>query len=527
MKFITVLRSNLSFLFLVLAAISCRPKPDPEPRPEQEQTAVFESSFEAVANMGVGWNLGNTLESLWSGDTDGRNWKEWETGWGQAVTTPELMSMMKDAGFGAVRVPVSWGVHMDADGKVYDEWMDRVNEVVDYVVDAGLYCIINVHHDTGADEELAWLVASPECYAREKTRFEGLWKQIAERFRDYDHHLLFESFNEMLDESRSWCFASMNLGYDESAAAGAYTAINDYAQCFVDVVRSTGGNNLVRNLVVNTYGACNGMGDWNDHLLDPLRNMKMPSDKVDDHIIFQVHSYPEIDDPYYMEAEVADMLDKLELYLEPLGGPVIVGEWGTFTENPSLEDYCHYADFFVRETKKRGIGTFHWMGISDGIFRSVPCFSEPEKTAAIVKAWHGEGFVPVIPVADDMTMMYSVRYRDLWSEANLCSGPVDLNIYKGISFELDKIPAAGSLHVKIYGEEDGIEQYHNVDAVSVSIIFDSSESGSKAQRITLQNCIEGGCSTVLKNVFLERKDGTKESCYPSVFWGCSVDLIVL
>ena len=77
---------------------------------------------------------------------------------GQAVTTPALIAMMRDAGFGAIRVPVSWGVHMDADGKVYDEWMNRVQEVVDYVLDAGLYCIINVHHDTGADETLACLL---------------------------------------------------------------------------------------------------------------------------------------------------------------------------------------------------------------------------------------------------------------------------------------------------------------------------------------------------------------------------------
>ena len=62
------------------------------------------------------------------------------------------MLMMKNAGFGAVRVPVTWGIHMDASGKVFDAWMDRVHEVVGYVLDAGMYCILNVHHDTGADE---------------------------------------------------------------------------------------------------------------------------------------------------------------------------------------------------------------------------------------------------------------------------------------------------------------------------------------------------------------------------------------
>lgn len=496
-------------------------KPEPTPLPSVD----FESSYEAVANMGVGWNLGNTLESVWTGDTDGRDWKTWETGWGQVVTTPALINMIRDAGFGAIRVPVSWGVHMDSDGKVYDEWMNRVQQVVNYVIDAGLYCIINVHHDTGADEKLAWLVASPQVYERERTRYEGLWKQIAERFRDYDHHLLFESFNEMLDSERSWCFASFNVDYDSELAAGAYEAINDYAQSFVDVVRSTGGNNAVRNLVVNTYASSDGGGDWSPYLKDPLKNMKMPSDKVKDHVIFQVHSYPSIDDIPAMETHVSSVLDALEMYLEPLGGPVIVGEWGTFSEDSPLENYCHYAEFFVSEAKKRGIGTFHWMGLSDGIFRSIPCFNEPEKTKAILKGYHGSDFVSVIPAVDDFVLEYVVTWYGIWSEVNLCSSDIDVSEYAGIMFELDKVPASGSLHVKVYGEEDGMEQYYGFRGSSVSIDFDPSVLGSKVRRVTLQKTVEEEMEMTLTRVALIRKDGTQEECVPSVFWGCSVNLI--
>ena len=501
------------------------PEPEPEPDPEPEPLPVFESSFEAITNMGVGWNLGNTLESIWTGDTDGRDWRRWETGWGQSVTTQSLMNMMKNAGFGAIRVPVSWGVHMDADGKVYEEWMNRVNEVVDYVLNAGMYCIINIHHDTGADEELAWLVASSEGYARERQKYENLWKQIALRFRDYGPRLLFESYNEMLDEGRSWCFASYSLGYDAGVASGAYQAINDYAQSFVDVVRATGGNNAVRNLVVNTYGACNGAGDWNPHLQDPLKNMKMPSDKVEDHILFQVHSYPMIDDLAAMEREVTQMLDDLETYLVSQGGPVIVGEWGTFSENPSLENYCHYARWFVGECKRRGIGTFHWMNLSDGMYRSIPCFSSPELAEAIVKGYHGDGLTPVIPVIEDFDIDYKVTYRDLWSELNLTSSSVDLREYQGITFELDQAPAEGQLHVKVYGDEDGKEQYGKFSGVSATISFDPSVLGDEAKRITLQLLQEGGLTITVKNVHLIRKDGTLEPCTPSPFWGCSVEIV--
>ena len=503
-----------------------KPEPAPDPEPEPGPVAEFETSFEAIANMGVGWNLGNTLEPVWTGDTDGRDWRRWETGWGQSVTTQSLMNMMKNAGFGAIRVPVSWGVHMDADGKVYEEWMNRVNEVVDYVLNAGMYCIINIHHDTGADEELAWLVASPEGYARERQKYENLWKQIALRFRDYGPRLLFESYNEMLDEGRSWCFASYSLGYDAGVAAGAYQAINDYAQSFVDVVRATGGNNAVRNLVVNTYGACNGAGDWNSHLQDPLKNMKMPSDKVKDHIIFQVHSYPTIDDLPAMEKEVGKMLDDLETYLVSQGGPVIVGEWGTFSENPTLENYCHYARWFAGECKRRGIGTFHWMNLSDGMYRSIPCFSSPELTEAIVKGYHGDGYVPVIPVIEDYNLDYQVTYRDLWSELNLTESSTDLSQYKGITFELDQTPSAGLLDVKVYGESEGKEQHQKVSDSSTTVIFDTSQLGAKANRITLQYMSSTLFTITVKSVCLIRKDGTQEPCTPSAFWGCEVQLIV-
>ncbi|MBE6228261.1 MAG: glycoside hydrolase family 5 protein, partial [Bacteroidales bacterium] len=308
---------------------------------------------------------------------------------------------------------------------------------------------------------------------------------------------------------------------------GAYQAINDYAQSFIDVVRATGGNNAVRNLVVNTYGACNGAGDWNPHLQDPLKNMKMPVDKVKDHILFQVHSYPMIDDLTAMEREVTQMLDDLETYLVSQGGPVIVGEWGTFSENPTLENYCHYARWFAGECKRRGIGTFHWMNLSDGMYRSIPCFNSPELAEAIVKGYHGDGFTPVIPVIEDYNLDYQVTYRDLWSELNLTESSTDLSQYKGITFELDQTPSAGLLDVKIYGESEGKEQHQKVSDSTTTVMFDASQLGAKANRITLQYMNSTLFTITVKSVCLIRKDGTQEPCTPSAFWGCEVQLIVI
>ena len=232
--------------------------------------ADFESAKDAVKNMGLGWNLGNTLDA----NDATKTWKtteEHETCWGQPVTTPELLKMMKEAGFGAIRVPVTWYQEMDANGKVNDAWMKRVKEVVDYVIDNGMYCLLNVHHDTGADGGTfkSWIKASGANYTANKAKYEGLWKQIAETFKDYDQHLLFEAYNEMLDEKNTW-----NEPVDKT---DGYKAINDYAKSFVTVVRATGGNNAQRNLVVNTYSRRQDISS-SRYTTTPTGRTKVPHD---------------------------------------------------------------------------------------------------------------------------------------------------------------------------------------------------------------------------------------------------------
>ena len=170
----------------------------------QLMAADFETAKDAVKNMGVGWNLGNTLDANSQTITDITNVGYWgqqdlssETCWGQPYTKPELLKMMKEAGFGAIRVPVTWYNHMDKNGKVNAAWMKRVHEVVDYVINQGMYCIVNVHHDTGADSYnnsgkltgYHWIKADEDNYNTNKARYENLWKQIAEEFKDYDQHL--------------------------------------------------------------------------------------------------------------------------------------------------------------------------------------------------------------------------------------------------------------------------------------------------------------------------------------------------
>lgn len=510
------------------------------------QAQSFETAQEAVANMGVGWNLGNTLEahakkpnpdldSYW-----GQEGLESENDWGQPNTKPEVFKMMKEAGFGAIRIPVTWYNHMDKDGNVNAEWMARVKQVVDYALAQDLYCIINVHHDTGADEagtHVSWIKAEGANYEKNKSKFEKLWLQIATEFKDYDQKLLFESYNEMLDKYSSWNYATSNKsgGYNETEAMDAYKAINDYAQSFVNVVRGTEGNNGVRNLVVNTYGACCG-GKWgsNELPMGPIREMKLPEDVTSNHLIFQIHSYPGLkpNNLATIKSQVTTMMSDLKTILAAKGAPVIVGEWGTLDDdsdvnyNNNKANYLEFCKHFVTEAKNNGIITFYWMGLSDGSNRSLPVFHQPDLAETIVKAYRGSTEGYKYPVRSDIVgdIVTVVDFKKQWSEVYLYNKTINTNTYKAIELELDAAPESGVLKFKVYKSNgDGV----NVDITTVkSKMSFTSAMGNNLQKVTLQ-CFSNTYQTKVKSAYLVKNDDTKEQLYLTPFWGCSVDETVI
>jgi len=496
------------------------------------QAQSIETATEAVKNMGVGWNLGNTLDAH-----NGQRMTDVvksETTWGQPVTQSSLMEMMHQAGFGAIRVPVTWYPHMDSNNKVDEQWMKRVHEVVDYVINNGLYCILNVHHDTGADSDThqTWLKASGTVYEQQRTRYEQLWQQIAEEFRNYDQRLLFESYNEMLDKYNSWCFATFASPskYVAAEATDAYDAINNYAQSFVNIVRGTGGNNAQRNLVVNTYGACSGAGTWNTHLKEPLQQMKLPTDNVEGHLIFQVHTYPNVKNLSSTKTEVNDMFSSLKTYLADKGAPVIIGEWGTANDNENdymvrRSNVLEFADYFVKKANEYGFGTFWWMGISDGSSRSLPAFSQPDLAKTILQAYHGSEYNPILPTIDDFDITYTVNYTAQWQELNLCDFEFSLNDYKGIRVELGETPKSGCLSIKVYGESEGKEQYSSkLQSLNSTVTFNSGTLGSKVRRVTLQYSQTTNYSIKVNNAYLIKADGTEVQTSISPFWGCTTEV---
>ena len=136
-----------------------------------------------VAQMKVGWNLGNTMDATGGSGLDA------ETSWGNVETTKLMIDQVKDAGFNVFRLPVSWGTHMDENYTVDEAWMNRVQEIVDYGIDNGMFVILNTHHEE-------WYMPKKDRADKDIEQLKALWKQICDRFQGYDEHLIFEGVNE-------------------------------------------------------------------------------------------------------------------------------------------------------------------------------------------------------------------------------------------------------------------------------------------------------------------------------------------
>lgn len=351
----------------MLMTISCGTKN------AQENTEVkeFETASEAVQKMAAGWNLGNSLDAFSSDIEPGSPIEKYETAWGQPTTEDFLMKQLAAKGFTAIRVPTTWWQHMDKDGQVDSLWMNRVQQVVDDVINNGMYCLLNVHHDTGAAVE-AWIKADSAIYEATHERFKLLWTQIANHFKHYGQELLFEGYNEMLTGSNP------TAEWSEPKNLNNLQYVNKYAQDFVDAVRATGGNNLYRNLVVNTYSG--------SHTPNTLGQMVIPTDPCgsQNHIAVQVHSYDPWDwvNTYDMKwtsqctEEVTRLFADLDKHFISMGYPVILGEYGSngvgektinknCTDEQKSEAGRQAADI-TRLCKKYHAASFYWMGVVDG-----------------------------------------------------------------------------------------------------------------------------------------------------------------
>ncbi|MBQ8514843.1 MAG: cellulase family glycosylhydrolase [Ruminococcus sp.] len=299
------------------------------------------TSAEIVADISVGWNLGNTLESY---DTSAA---DTETGWGNPRTTQAMIDAVQAAGFNAVRIPVTWGEHMSEDGTIEADWMARVQEVVDYVMNNGMYVILNVHHDDDI-----WLTPTYSEQAAVEKTLVHIWEQISETFKDYDHHLIFEGMNEprVIGSATEW-----SGGTPEER-----DVINQLYAKFVETVRASGGLNADRTLIVSSHAQSITEA--------AVSAVKVPDD---DHVIVSIHSYAPWDfcGPDSTRSTWGSDADKAELdnnfqYLADTfiskGIPVIIDEFGAINKNGNTADRAAYFEYYIRSAKEHGIKCFVW-----------------------------------------------------------------------------------------------------------------------------------------------------------------------
>ncbi len=339
-----------------------------------DQNRADSKNIKFVLSMGAGWNLGNSLDSHGS-EPGSRAIKEYETYWGNPTVDRKTILAIRDAGFSTVRIPVTWYEHMDKDGNIDPAWMDRVNEVADYVLDSGMYAIINIHHDN-------WTQPTAANEKNANRLIEKVWKQIAQRFAGYDEHLIFESMNEprLIGTDFEW-----NGGTPE-----ARKVVNSYNKTFVDVVRGVPGNET-RYLMITPYGGATDK--------EALEDLIIPDDE---NIIVTVHTYKpygfthdENSTEVWASSNAEDTLE-IDTIIADLrtrfidnGIPVIIGEFGAIDKN-NTEFRVEYTKYFVSEARRNNMMCIWW---DDG------GREEKKERFAIFDRYNNEFFFPEIAEA--------------------------------------------------------------------------------------------------------------------------------
>lgn len=297
------------------------------------------STMELVQDMGIGINLGNTFESSgdWIAQWGDGTPNSYETAWGSPTVTKELIQGYADAGFGVVRVPVAWSNMMANDGsyKINPDYMSRVQQVVDWILDEDMYVILNLHWDGG------WLEKLPEDHDNVMAKYSAIWEQVSAEFSMYGDHLMFEAQNEELGWGTLWNQWSGST----DGKAESYGYVNEVNQTFVNIVRNSGGNNLERHLLISGYNTDIKL------TCDPL--FKMPDDPAG-RMALSVHYYTpagfaileedadwgKASSTWGTEAEIAELernMDSLKNTFTEKGIPVIIGEYGCPKKNKEPE----------------------------------------------------------------------------------------------------------------------------------------------------------------------------------------------
>jgi endoglucanase len=342
------------------------------------------SAAELVSKIRIGWNLGNSLDTInpafFKKET---TVAEMETRWRNPVTTKNMITTIKNAGFDTLRIPVTWCKAADSNYKIRADWMERVVQIVNYAADNDMYIILNTHHDEG-------IFKFTDAQTQESLiTFRKIWEQIADTFKNYNEKLIFEALNEprTIGSDLEW-----KGGTSEERAN-----LNKHYQVFIDTVRNSGGNNGKRVLMVNTHAASIRQ--------EAIEDLVIPVDTVPNKIIASIHAYEPTNfalntKPVGVDGSVntwsMDNTDDVFAITDPIdrafsafiagkGIPVIIGEFGAVNKN-NTETRTVWAEFFVKYARNKGIPCIWWDNGLDIHFLLLDRHNETLKYPSIIEA---------------------------------------------------------------------------------------------------------------------------------------------
>lgn len=317
-----------------------------------------ENISDFVDKLGIGINLGNTLESC--GDwIDSSSVSNYETAWGSPIITQDMIKGYADAGFGVIRVPVAWSNMMDEDYNISKEYMARVKQIVDWILDSDMCVILNIHYDGG------WFSKFPTEYDECMKKYKKVWTQICEEFADYSDMLMFESLNEEGGWQELW----NRYSGSDNGKAESYGILNDMNQTFVDIVRASGGRNAERFLLIAGYNT--------DVELTCDELFTMPKDVKENKLAVSVHYYTpstfailsedadwgKASTTWGTESDFEELNRNMDMLVERFtskGIPVIVGEYGCTFGNKTTNMIELYLTSVCEAACKRDICPVLW-----------------------------------------------------------------------------------------------------------------------------------------------------------------------
>jgi endoglucanase len=300
-----------------------------------------------ASGLSPGINLGNSLDSYGlSRYKEDAAPKEFEVYWHNPVIRQEWFWGVKEAGFHSVRIPVSWGEHADFNFQIDEAWMMRVQEVTDMALDAGLYVILDMHHEK-------WLVTDVEKEEEITERLCSIWSQISAVFADYDERLVFEGMNEprLIGSDLEWTKGTPEMR----------EMVNRLNEAFVNTIRESGGYNRERYLLIPGYSGSSQA--------EALLDIEVPAGE---NLMVSVHDYSphsftsgeggeelfDPSDPYFWES-MDSMTKILREHFILRGIPVILTEFGC-EEKKNPEERLEWAHCYVDALREAGIPYIWW-----------------------------------------------------------------------------------------------------------------------------------------------------------------------